>query len=52
MFETDEMIRRRDKESSKDFFGIKSDEEYEKFLRSASSDDIVNKVLSECLRDR
>jgi hypothetical protein len=37
IFETDEMIRRRlSKESIKDSFGIKSDEEYEKFFRSAS----------------
>jgi hypothetical protein len=46
MFETDEMISRRDKESIKDSFGIKSDEEYEKFLRSASIDDIKDEVLS------
>ena len=36
MFETDEMINRRDKESIKDSFSLKSDEEYDKFLRSAS----------------
>jgi len=46
MFETDEMISRRDKESIKDSLGIKSDEEYEKFFRSASIDDIKDKVLS------
>jgi hypothetical protein len=40
MFETDEMISRRDKESIKDSLGIKSDEEYEKLFRSASIDDI------------
>ena len=45
MFETEEMIRRRDKESIKDSLGIKSDEEYEKVLRSASIDDIKDKVL-------
>jgi hypothetical protein len=33
MFETDEMISRRLDESIKDSFDIKSDEEYEKFLR-------------------
>ena len=44
MFETDEMISRRDKESIKDSFGIKSDEEYEKFFRSASIDDIKDKI--------
>ncbi len=49
MFETDEMISRRDKESIKDSLGIKSDEEYEKFFRSASIDDIKNKVLSKYL---
>ena len=46
MFETDEMISRRDKESIKDSFGIKSDEEYEKLLRIASIDDIKDEVLS------
>jgi hypothetical protein len=50
MFETDEMISRRDKESIKDSFDIKSDEEYEKFFRSASIDDIKDKVLSNYLR--
>jgi hypothetical protein len=45
IFETDEMISRRDKESIKDSFGIKSDEEYEKIVRSASIDDIKDKVL-------
>ena len=45
MLETDEMISRRDKESIKDFFGIKSDEEYEKIVRSASIDDIKDKLL-------
>jgi hypothetical protein len=51
MFETDEMISRRDRESIKDSLGIKSDEEYEKFIRSDSSDDIKNKVLSKYLRN-
>jgi hypothetical protein len=37
MFETDEMISRRRKESIKDRLDIKSDVEYEKFIRSASS---------------
>lgn len=50
MFETDEMISRRDKESIKDSFGIKSDEEYEEIVRSASIDDIIDKVLSTYLR--
>jgi len=45
MFETDEMIRRRDKESIKDSLGIKSDKEYQNFFRSASIDDIKNKLL-------
>ena len=44
MFETDEMISRRDKESIKDSFDIKSEEEYEKFLRSVSIDDIKDKL--------
>jgi hypothetical protein len=35
-FETDEMISRRTKESIKDRFDIKSDVEYEKFIRSGS----------------
>ena len=52
MFETDEMISRRDKESIKDSLGIKSDEEYEKFFRSASIDDLKDKVLSNYLRSR
>jgi hypothetical protein len=46
MFETDEMINRRDKESIKASLGIESDEEYEKLLRSASIDDIKDEVLS------
>jgi len=50
MFETDEMIRRRDKEGIKDSLGIKSDEEYEKVLKSASIDDIKDIVLSNYLR--
>ena len=50
MFETDEMIRRRDKEGIKDSLGIKSKEEYEKFFRSASIDDIKDKLLSNYLR--
>jgi hypothetical protein len=45
MFETDEMISRRDKESIKDFLGIKSDEEYEKFFRSDSIGDIKDKHI-------
>jgi hypothetical protein len=51
MFETDEMISRRDRESIKDSLGIKSDEEYEKFIRSASIDHIKDKVLSKYLRN-
>jgi hypothetical protein len=46
MFETDEMISRRDKESMKDFLGIKSDEEYEKFFRSTSIDHIKDKIFT------
>ena len=45
MFETDIMISRRTKDD------IKSDIEYKKFIRSASIDDIKDKVLSKYLRN-
>lgn len=47
MFETDEMIDRQDKENSKDSLGMKSDEEYQEFLRTASLNDIMCRILSQ-----
>ncbi len=50
-FETDEMINRRSKESIKVGFGIKSDLEYEKFIRSASLKNLSETMISGLERD-
>jgi hypothetical protein len=48
IFETDEMINRQRSESLREELGM-TDQEYEEYVRSASSSDIMSKAMSKAI---